>query len=57
MERHRQRRVLEQVSTHLKRKGHRVRTLPAETFLEAISALWPPVAPDIMADNLADLLP
>jgi hypothetical protein len=28
----RQRRILEQVSTHMKHKGHRVRTLAAEDF-------------------------
>jgi hypothetical protein len=30
----RQKKILEQVSAHLKRKGHRVRTLPAERFTE-----------------------
>jgi hypothetical protein len=34
----RQRRILEQVSTHMKNKGHRVRTLPAEDFTEPPAA-------------------
>jgi hypothetical protein len=33
----RQQKILEQVSTHLKSKGHRVRTLPAEAFTAAAS--------------------
>jgi hypothetical protein len=33
----RQQRILAQVSTHMKHKGHNVRTVPAERFTEPVS--------------------